>query len=197
MKNETALKRFGWQLSILGAIGFAAAFVLTIEKIHLLMDPSYVPSCSINPVLACGSIMQTPQASAFGFANSLLGIAGFAVVTTIGMALVAGGRFQRWFWLGLQTGTIFGIGFVHWLMYQSIIVINALCPYCMIVWAVMIPLFVLVTKYNLEHKNIVFKGSPAVSSWLNRHWPKVIIGWYFIVALDIGYKFWDYWQTLI
>ncbi|PRC47126.1 hypothetical protein C6A85_86565, partial [Mycobacterium sp. ITM-2017-0098] len=40
-----------WVL-IAGVIGLAAAMTLTIEKIELLIDPDYVPSCSINPVLS-------------------------------------------------------------------------------------------------------------------------------------------------
>ena len=52
--------------------------------------------------------------------------------------------------MGLQLGTIFGIGFVTWLQIQSIYEINKLCPWCMVVWAMMIPLFVGVTARNLR-----------------------------------------------
>ena len=62
-----------WVL-IAGVVGLAAALTLTIEKIEILINPDYVPSCSINPVLSCGSVMITPQASAFGFPNPLIGI---------------------------------------------------------------------------------------------------------------------------
>ncbi|MDT5250831.1 MAG: hypothetical protein QOJ28_3465, partial [Mycobacterium sp.] len=40
-----------WVL-IAGVLGLTAAITLTVEKIELLIDPSYVPSCSINPVLS-------------------------------------------------------------------------------------------------------------------------------------------------
>ncbi|MFN6554927.1 vitamin K epoxide reductase family protein, partial [Mycolicibacterium septicum] len=59
---------------IAGVLGLAAALALTVEKIELLIDPSYVPTCSINPVISCGSVMTTWQASAFGFPNSLIGV---------------------------------------------------------------------------------------------------------------------------
>ena len=45
-----------WVL-IAGVVGLTAAVTLTIEKIKLLENPAYVPSCSINPVLSCGSVM--------------------------------------------------------------------------------------------------------------------------------------------
>ena len=115
-------------LTIAGAIGLLAAFTLTVEKIALLKDPSYSPSCSINPVLSCGSVMSTPQAEVFGFPNPLLGIAGFAVVTALGVVLWTGAVWPRWMWWGLQTGVVFGVVFVLWLIFQSLYRIGALCP---------------------------------------------------------------------
>ncbi|MEV0790406.1 vitamin K epoxide reductase family protein [Kribbella sp. NPDC050459] len=174
-----------WILVIGGAVGLSAAIVLTVEKIALLRDPSYVPSCSINPVLSCGSVMSTPQASAFGVPNSLLGIAGFAIVTTIGAALLAGASFQRWFWLGLQAGVTFGAAFVHWLIFQSLYRIGALCPYCMAVWAVTIPIFWYVTLHN-------FPRFPAA-----RYHAVVLTLWTVTVISLITERFWPYWRTLL
>jgi len=99
-----------------GAVGFVASFVLTVERIRLLEDPAYVPSCSFNPVLSCGSVMQTWQAELFGFANPLIGVAAFAVVTTIGVVLLTGATLPRWFWLGLQAGSFLAAVFVPWLI---------------------------------------------------------------------------------
>jgi uncharacterized membrane protein len=114
-----------WVLAVGGGIGMLAAFILTIEKINLLTDPGYRPTCSINPILSCGSVMTTPQAAAFGFPNPLIGIAGFSVVATLGVLLLSGVRPPRWCWLGLQAGVTFGVVFVHWLIYQSLYRIGA------------------------------------------------------------------------
>ncbi len=130
----------GWILTVGGLLGALAAFVRTVEKIALLKDPAYVPSCSINPILSCGSIMTTAQAEVFGFANPLIGLAAFPVVAATGAAVLARARLPRWWWLTLQAGTVFGVGFVHWLFLQSLYRIGALCPYCMIVWVVAIRL---------------------------------------------------------
>ncbi|MDE0776535.1 MAG: vitamin K epoxide reductase family protein, partial [Nocardioides sp.] len=124
-----------------GAAGFAAAFVLVVEKIALIADPDYVPSCSLNPVLSCGSIMETDQAELFGFPNPLIGVAAFAILMTTGAALLAGASLARWYWIALQVGAVLGLAFVGWLISQSLYVIGALCPYCMVVWAVVIPVF--------------------------------------------------------
>ncbi len=100
-----------WVL-IAGAVGLAAALTLTIEKIEILINPDYVPSCSINPVLSCGSVMITPQASAFGFPNPLIGIVSFTIVLVTGVLAVAKVRLPRWYWGGLAVGTLLGVG-VH------------------------------------------------------------------------------------
>lgn len=181
-----------------GVIGLLAAFVLTIEKIALLEDPGYVPSCSLNPVLSCGSVMSTPQAELFGFPNPLLGIAAFAVVAVVGAALLAGASFRRWFWLGLQIGVTAGVVFVHWLIVQSLYVIGALCPYCMVVWTVTVPLFWYVTLHNLQQGHLpapagVRRLARAVTSYHG----VVLTVWYLAVITLIGARFWSYWITLV
>jgi uncharacterized membrane protein len=183
-----------WILAVGGAIGLAAALVLTVEKIALLRDPGYVPSCSINPVLSCGSIMKTPQAEVFGFPNPLLGIAGFAVVATAGVSMVAGAGFARWFWLGLQAGVSFGVVFVHWLIFQSLYRIEALCPYCMVVWAVSIPIFWYVTLRTLREGSGPWRRAGEI---LTRYHTVVLIAWYAVIVLAVLQAFWSYWITLV
>jgi uncharacterized membrane protein len=137
-------------LTVGGGLGVLAALALTIERLRLAADPTYVPTCSINPILSCGSVMRTAQASVLGFPNPLLGLVAFSVVTTVGMALLAGARLRSWFWYGLQSGVLAGVVFIHWLIFQSLYVIGALCPYCMLVWIATIPIFWYVTLANLH-----------------------------------------------
>lgn len=180
-----------WVL-IAGAVGLAAALALTIEKIELLIDPAYVPSCSINPVLSCGSVMITEQASAFGFPNSLIGIVSFAVVLVTGVLAVAKVTLPRWYWSGLAVGTLLGTVFVHWLIFQSLYRIQALCPYCMIVWTVTIPLLAVVSSVALQPlaNNAVVR---TVYQW---RWSLVAV-WFTGLVMLILAQFWDYWSTLI
>jgi len=187
-----------WLLTIGGMIGLLAAAVLTVEKIALLRNPAYIPSCSIDPILSCGSIMRTAQAEVFGFPNPLLGIAGFAVVTTVGVAVLGGARLPRWFWLGLQAGTLFGVLFVHWLIYQSLYVIGALCPYCMVVWAVTIPIFWYTALHNLHHGHLPAPvGSRRASTMVIKYHGVVLTLWYLAIALAVLQAFWTYWMTLL
>jgi uncharacterized membrane protein len=177
---------------IAGVLGLTAAITLTIEKIEILINPDYVPSCSINPVLSCGSVMVTPQASAFGFPNPLIGIVSFTVVMVTGVLAVAKVRLPRWYWAGLATGALLGTVFVHWLIFQSLYRIGALCPYCMVVWAVTIPLLVVVASIALRP----LQANAAARVLYTWRWSLVAL-WFTALILLILVRFWDYWSTLI
>ena len=191
-------RRTAWVLVVGGVVGLASAVVLLVEKIRLLEDPDYVPSCSINPILSCGSIMRTDQAEAFGFPNPIIGVAGFAVVITVGTAMLAHAAFGRWFWLGLQAGVTFGVGFVHWLIFQSLYRIDALCPYCMVVWVVTIPLFWYTTLHNLRAGHVRLPRTADRAASLGQTYHGVILtSWYLVIAGLVAQRFWDYWSTLL
>jgi len=187
-----------WWLLAGGLLGFVAAFVLAVEKYALLADPAYVPTCSLNPVLSCGSVMASPQAEAFGFPNPLLGVAGFPVVAATGAVLLAGGRLAEWFWAGLQVAASAAVVFVHWLVFASLYRIGALCPYCMVVWAVTIPLFTTVTVRNLT------AWAPRLPAWgeavagvLRARHSVLLTVWFLLIAAAITQRFWLYWSSLV
>ena len=191
-------RALAWLLAVGGTLGLTAAVVLLVEKIAILEDPTYVPSCSINPILSCGSVMQTSQAEAFGFPNPIIGVAGFSIVVTVGLVILAGARLDRWFWLGLQAGVSFGVGFVHWLIFQSLYRIDALCPYCMVVWLVTIPIFWYVTLHNLGRGHLrVPKSWRQYVSLVSRNHTVVLTVWYLVIVFLTGQRFWDYWSTLL
>ena len=187
-----------WLLTLGGALGLLSAFTLTVERIEILLDPAYRPSCSINPVLSCGSVMVTEQAAVFGFPNPLLGIGAFAVVLTTGVGLLAGARFPLWYWGGLLAGAAAGVLFVHYLIVASLYEIGALCPYCMVVWAVTIPIFWYVALAVL-HLVAERSGGPARRGYglLARYHAVPVVLWFVVVAGLALHRFWDYWSTLV
>lgn len=192
-------RHVGWMLIGGGGLGLAGAAVLLVEKIALLRDPSYVPSCSINPILSCGSVMSAPQAEAFGIPNPIIGVAGFAAAVTAGCAVLAtSGQLARWFWFSAQTAVTLGVGFVHWLVFQSLYRIGALYPYCMVVWAVTIPLFVAITTRNLRAIHHRLSNAPAAVAGFAAAYSTVIVkAWFLAIAALIAERFWSYWITLL
>jgi len=185
-------------LLIGGIVGIFCSGMLTLEKIELLKHPATQLNCDLNPIVACGPVINKPQASAFGFPNPFIGLVGFAVVATIGAGLLAGATFKRWFWLGLQLGATFGVGFITWLQFQSIFRIGALCPYCMVVWVVTIPIFWYSLLYNLRQKHIKLpKKYDSAVGFLQRHHVDILIVWYLLIIAVILQHFWFYWSTLV
>lgn len=181
-------------LVICGSIGLLCALIIMYDKVELLKNPAFRPNCDLNPVVSCGSVMESKQANAFGFPNPFIGMVGFSVVITIGMAILAGAtKLKRWFWLGLQFGTIFGLLFVHWLFYQSVYNINALCPYCMVVWIMTITLFWYVTLYNIQTGVIKLKGNlQKAGLFARRHHLDILVLWLLVIAALILKHFWYY-----
>lgn len=196
-RESRAPRGLGMLFTVTGAIGLVMAVVLLVEKIALIEDPSYVPSCSLNPVLSCGSVMDTPQASAFGIPNPILGIAGFAAVLALGFAFLAGARVARWMSVLIQVGVTFAVLFVQWLIGQSLYEIGALCPYCMVVWAVTIPLFWFTTIHHLRAlaDSSTSTGRRALGLVIEFRVP-VLVAWYLVILALIAVRFWDYWSTL-
>lgn len=197
-QKMTLRQTLPWILIIGGSVGLIAAFVLTMDKLALYQNPGYQPACNLNPVLSCGSIIKTDQASAFGFPNPFIGLVSYSVLVTIGMALLAGATFKRWFWRGLQVGATLGIIFCLWLAYQSLYNIGALCLYCMVVWSITWAIFLYTTLYNLREGNIPTptKLKKAVA-FAQKHHADILVSFYVIIFLLIVENFWYYWKTLL
>jgi uncharacterized membrane protein len=188
----------GVLLLVGGLIGVLAAVVLLVERIILTENPDYIPSCSLNPVLSCGSVMSTPQAEAFGIPNPIIGVAGFTAIAIVGAAVLAGGVFGRWFWFGVQAGVTFAVVFVHWLIYQSVYVIGALCPYCIVVWAVAIPIFLHATIHNLQPlRRSGPMGLRRLAEVVTEYRAAILTAWLLTILALIAHRFWDYWASLI
>ncbi len=186
-------KALPWMLIIGGIIGLFGSFILTYDKLQLSADPNFVPNCNLNPVVSCGSVLSSSEGSVFGFPNSFMGLAAFAVFVTIGVAMLAGAKFKRWFWLGLQGGVTFAVLFVHWLFYNSVYTINALCPYCMSVWVVAIITFLYVSLYNVDQGHLkIPKKYKRIYDWVRRHHLDIMVSWLVIIALLILKHFWYY-----
>jgi uncharacterized membrane protein len=187
--------RSAWWVLVAGAIGLTASVTLIAEKVRLLTDSSYVPSCNLNPVLSCGSVMATPQASLLGFPNPLIGIAAFTVVVVTGVLAVTKVALPQWYWVGLAAGTLIGAAFVHWLIFQSLYRIGALCPYCMVVWVVTLSLLVVVA--SIAFRPVIESRDSTLAQGLY-HWRWSLAAlWFTAVFLLILTRFWDYWSTLL
>lgn len=180
--------RLGALLVVAGMCGLVAAMVLTIDRIRLLEDPATQLGCDLSPFLACGPVMQSRAGALFGFPNPLLGIIGFSVLTTTGVVALAGVPLPRWYHRGLQVGVLAAAAFITWLQVQSLYVIGALCLWCLLVWAVTIPVVVAVTLHNAAAGHL---GRALVGPGrrLQPYGVTVTAVWYLVVVAAIGLRF--------
>lgn len=190
---KTLAQSMPWLLIASGVVGMIASFVLTWDKLEFLKNPGFVPNCDLNPVLSCGSVMVSDQANAFGFPNPWIGLAGFSILITIGMAMLAGATFKRWFWIGLEIGLALGLVFALWLLYESIYSINALCPYCLAVDVALITVLWYTTLHLIETKVLVLpKSWKNGVAFVRRHHFDILIAIFAIIIAVILNHFWYY-----
>lgn len=147
-------------LIIAGILGWIAAFELTTERFKLLADPEAVASCDFSVLVQCKANLESTQGSVFGFPNPILGLSGWIAPIVVGVAVLAGARFAKWFWGLFWIGLLFAFVFCIWLIGQSIFVLGTLCPWCMVTWAVAIPTFYLITVH-LFRIGVIPVSAPA------------------------------------
>ncbi|WP_313405150.1 vitamin K epoxide reductase family protein [Aeromicrobium sp.] len=171
----------GLFMVVTGLVSLWASLTLTYDKIDLLRAEAEGTAkelgCDLSAFVSCSSVVSSDQSEAFGFPNTFIGVVAFSALVTLGVVLATGISLPRWMWAGLQVGVLLGIGFVTWLQYEAIFEIGKLCPWCMVVWAMMIPLFVVVTAR--------FTGSRFLKNWT------VLISalWIIAVVAVIWFKF--------
>ena len=169
---------------ITGALGWWSAFNLLIDKILLLENPQADLDCNFSLLVQCGENLNSWQGEVFGFPNPLIGLGGFVAPIAVGVAILAGARFARWFWITFAVGVAGALAFCIWLMSQSFFSLGTLCPWCMLVWSVTIPLFWTVWLFVLSRG--IIPVSPAAQRFFAKAFawvPFITVISYVIVAL--------------
>ena len=174
---------FAITLIVTGIVGWWAAFSLTLDKIAVLKHPDAVLDCNVSVLVQCGKNLGSWQGSLLGFPNPLIGLAAWVAPILVGVSLLAGAAFARWYWVVFNLGTAGAMAFIIWLSSQSIWVIGTLCPWCMLTWSVVIPLFLTVTARNAAEGVFGARARPigrAAIPWL----PLATIVCYLAIALE-------------
>jgi uncharacterized membrane protein len=192
-KLPTFVKVLPYILIVGGIAGFICSAVLTYDNNKIAVNPNYVPSCNLNPIIACGQEIKSLQGNVFHVPNPYIGLVAFTMLFTAGVALVAGGKFKRWFWLALEGGTVLGVIFVHWFFFEAVYRIHALCPYCMGTWVVTIVTFWYLTLYNIQQGHLIVpRKLKPLTDFLTLHHIDVLVLWFLILAGLILKHFWYY-----
>jgi len=135
-------------------VSLTASFVLSVDAIALAKDPNAVLSCNLNSIISCGTVGVSWQAHLLGFPNAFLGLLAEPVVITIAVASLGGVKFPRWFMFSAQIVYTIGVLFAYWLFQQSMMVIGALCPWCLLVTLSTTLVFSTLTHFNVREGNL-------------------------------------------
>lgn len=193
LKGLTLEKVYPFIILVAGSLGLLASFILTVDKIKLLKDPTFIPDCNINPIFSCGSVMKTQQAEIFGIPNTLFGILAFSVIITVAICVLFGARMKPWFWRLFTLGTAAGLAGVIYLFFQGIYRINAICPYCALTWVVVLALFIYGLAWNIRQKFIVFpKPFQKLANFIATNHTGILLLTYIGIIVLILNHFWYY-----
>jgi len=182
---------FGTMLGF-AVVAFIAAFVLSVEKLEIIKNPDAALSCSVNLVLNCASVMKTSQAEIFGFPNSYIGIAGFAIVIAVAIGGLIGVKYSRAYLVTAQVFYGLGLVFAYWLFFNSVYAIQVLCPWCLVVTVATTIIFEALLRYNLRQNNfgLAKPTNKRVQNWLDKDYDKLIVaGWLVLMIALVFLKF--------
>jgi uncharacterized membrane protein len=121
----------------LGAI--AVSIYLTIAH---FTSPD-VLACSSSGTVNCERVTTSAQSSFLGIPVALLGLVWSLAMTALCLP-VAWRSEQRLVHVARLLGAVAGVGFVLWLVYAELFIINAICLWCTVVHVLAFVLFVIV-----------------------------------------------------
>lgn len=116
---------------------FIASMVLSGDTLQLARHPDQLLGCDVNGVVSCSTVAQSWQAEiihigGISYPNAFFGIAAEAVFITVAVLGLSKVVFPRWFAICAWVGNLLAFAYAYWLFSQSAFVINALCPWCLV-----------------------------------------------------------------
>lgn len=193
IKTTELAKGLPWLLIIGGVIGILCSVILVHDQVAIWKNPNFVPACSLNPVVNCGTVIDSKQGEVFGIPAPFFGLLVFPALVTIGTAILAGAKLKRWFWQWLGAGAVGGVAFALWLFWLSMYKVHALCPFCLMVDVVVYAIAWYVTLYNLEHGYLILpKRLDRVARFARKHHLDILIAWLLLLVVLILNHFWYY-----
>ncbi len=127
-----------WALSLLG---LALSTYLTIGH----FESKTFLACPDSGLINCAKVTTSPQSYAFGIPVAVLGLANFVVLVILNSPWLWRAR-NYWVHVARFALVVISMGFVLWLLYAELLIINNICLYCTGVHVVTFALFVVVIR---------------------------------------------------
>jgi uncharacterized membrane protein len=187
-----AYRKTYWAMLVSSTLSLIASLVLSYDAIKLAEAPTTKFACDINAVLSCGKVAKSWQSSLLGFPNSFLGLMLEPVVITVAIAGLGLVAFPRLFMRVAHVGYGLGLVFALWLLSQSLFVIHALCPWCLLVTISTVTVFSTITRIVLLENiwNFSEERHQKIVDLINRGWGRVLYTvTYAVLILAIYFKY--------
>ncbi|NTW61094.1 vitamin K epoxide reductase family protein [Candidatus Saccharibacteria bacterium] len=171
-------------LLIASIVALLSAFVLSVEAIELIKNPSAQLSCNINSVISCGEVGKSAYSSLFGFPNSFIGMMVEPIFVTVAIAGLFGTKFSRRFMLGMQFAMILAILFALYLFITSVALVGALCPWCLTVDITTAFMAYALTRYNIIEGNLFLSRrlDKKIRGLISKDYDKLLIASVLIIG---------------
>ncbi len=134
------------------ATGIGLAAWLTLIKLRLEFDPTYVSSCNIGDGLNCDAVQTSEWSEVAGYPLAVLGLATYAAIA---LGLVAAWLKPAWsraMHAGLGLASVVIVLHTAWLVYVSKALIGSFCIFCMGMYCVNVGLMaVALVTYRRRH----------------------------------------------
>jgi uncharacterized membrane protein len=181
-----------WAMLVSSTLSLIASLVLSYDAVKLAGAPASKLSCDINAIVSCGKVAKSWQSTLLGFPNSFLGLMLEPVVITIAIAGLSLVVFPRKFMRVAHVGYGLGLIFALWLLSQSLFVIHALCPWCLLVTISTVTVFSTITRVAILENiwNLSEARQLKLVNLLDRGWGRVIYTFtYAVLILGIYFKY--------
>lgn len=167
--RHSAVCTYGVML-FFSAVALVTSLILSAETLALARAPKKLLSCDFNSVVSCSRVAQTWQAEMvkFGelsFPNAFFGIAAESVFVTLAVIGMIRVRVPRWFAICTWLGGLCALAYAYWLFSQSMFVIHALCPWCIVLMFSTTVQFMALTHASVSSQKLLVKRFSLVESY--------------------------------
>ena len=122
------------------AVALLVSFILSADTLKMARNPGQKLNCDVNAVLSCSTVAESWQAEIVKF---------------------AGLSFPNAFWLG----GLAALAYSYWLTTQSLFVINAMCPWCLVL------MFSTTVQFMaLSHATVAVQDMPSGHAGLRKYY---------------------------
>ena len=134
MKENTS-RKYWLVATVSSAVGAIASFLQIIERIQWAERPQATLVCDLNSTFSCSSVFDAWQSSVFGFSNSIMCLAFFAVILGFSLAGLYSAELRKNIRLIMHFFAVFFLAFGAWYIEQTMLAVGSLCIYCIFCYA--------------------------------------------------------------